>query len=87
MNDRFEDVSTGILAPATRAVAVLPSDSAALPFLPRAIYVGTGGALALRGEDGGESVWRNVAAGTLLPFRAAMVLHTGTTATDLLALD
>lgn len=87
MEDRFENFMPGISAPATRAVQAVPSDTETLPFLPRALYVGGAGDLAMRGRGGGDTIWRNVPAGTLLPFRAAMILATGTTATDILALD
>ncbi|WP_375285514.1 hypothetical protein [Sphingomonas sp.] len=87
MEDRFDDQTLGSSAPATRARSVTPSDVVELPFLPRAIYVGGNGDVALRGEDGADAVWRNVPAGTILPFRATMVRASGTTATALLALD
>lgn len=87
MEDRFDDEALGSSAPATRARAVTPSDVAELPFLPRAIYVGGAGDVAMRGQDGVDAVWRNVPAGAILPFRATMVRATGTTATALLVLD
>ena len=41
----------------------------------------------MRGVDGtADQLWKNVAAGTILPFRAQYVRATGTTAADLLAL-
>ena len=87
MQDRFEHHVPGILAPATRAVEVSPSDDTELPFVPRAIYVGEAGDIATRTADGGEVIWRSVPAGSLLPFRPTMILAEGTTATDLLAID
>lgn len=87
MQDRFAHHTQGLSAPATRAVAVMPSDELPLPFVSRAIYIGEAGDLATRSADGDEVVWKNVAAGTLLPFRAAMILAEGTTASELLVLD
>lgn len=87
MQDRFEYHVPGASAPATRAVAVSPSDELPLPFVPRAIYVGVAGDLATRTADGGEVVWKNVPAGSLLPFRPTMILAEGTTASHLLVLD
>ena len=87
MEDRFDDFASGISAPATRAVAITPSESQSLPFLPRAIYIGGAGDLATRAEDGSDAVWKNLPAGAVLPFRPIMIKVTGTTATDLLALD
>ncbi|BBC70943.1 conserved hypothetical protein [Altererythrobacter sp. B11] len=87
MQDRFLRHAPGLSAPATRAVGAIPSDTDPLPFLPRAIYVGRGGDLALSDESGGEAVWKNVPAGAVLPFRAAMIRATGTTAADLVVMD
>ena len=87
MQDRFEHHSPGISAPASRAVAIAPSDEAALPFIPRAVYIGGAGDLATRTADGGEVVWKNLPAGSFLPFRPTMILAAGTTATNVLVLD
>lgn len=87
MQDRFQHHAPGLSAPATRAVAALPSDDLPLPFVSRAIYIGEEGDLATRAADGSEVIWKNIAAGTLLPFRAAMILAEGTTANHLLVLD
>ncbi len=73
-------------APATRAVAVVPDDGNPLIDVPKALYVGTGGAIAMRGTGAVDTVWKNVASGTVLPFRARYVRATGTTAADILAL-
>ena len=41
----------------------------------------------MRGLNGSaDQVWKNVAGGAILPFRAQYVRATGTTATDMLAL-
>ncbi len=87
MQDRFEHHVPGILAPATRAAEVHPSDDTELPFVPRAIYVGGAGDITTRSAVGDEVVWKNVPAGSLIPFRATMILADGTTASDLLVLD
>ncbi|RYD91929.1 MAG: hypothetical protein EOP61_26615 [Sphingomonadales bacterium] len=74
-------------APATRAVSVTPHDTDALADIPKALFVGTGGNLTLRGAGGGsDTVWKNVASGTIVPLRAEYVRATGTTAADILAL-
>ncbi|GMM93528.1 hypothetical protein [Qipengyuania sp. MTN3-11] len=87
MIDRFENFAPGLSAPATRAEMVTPSDLQSLPFLPRAVYVGGTGDLVMRDQSGTETAWRNVPAGTLLPFRPAMIRASGTTATDMLVID
>ena len=86
MADAFATFADQVSAPATRAVAITPSDSQPLGDLPKALFVGTGGTLVLRGAGASDTVWRNVASGSVLPFRAQYVRATGTTASDLLAL-
>ncbi|MDO7844606.1 spike base protein, RCAP_Rcc01079 family [Sphingomonas immobilis] len=85
--DDFRDYSSGIGSPVTRALAITPSDAAALDFRPRALFVGSGGSLTLRlPDDAADSVWSNIPDGTLLPVRPIAVRATGTTATGILAL-
>ena len=87
MADQFSNVADAVSAPATRAVSVTPHDSDALSDIPKALFVGTGGNLTLRGvNDAADRVWKNVPSGSVLPFRARYVRATGTTAADLLAL-
>ena len=86
MDDVFANLVRSVTAPARSAAAITPSDSAALAAVPRAIYIGTGGTLVMRGIDGGgDQQWKNIPAGAILPFRASHVRATGTTAGDLLA--
>lgn len=66
------------------AFAITPGT--ALPFSPRAIYVGGAGDLAVTGQDGNAVVFKAVPVGVILPFRAALVASGGTTATNLLGL-
>ncbi|WP_298668007.1 hypothetical protein [uncultured Sphingomonas sp.] len=87
MADQFANSADSVSAPATRAVAVAPHDSNALSDIPKALYVGTGGSVAMRGVAGNsDQIWKNVPNGALLPFRAQYVRATGTTASDILAL-
>ena len=87
MADQFSNSADQVSAPATRALAVVPHDSNALTDIPKALYIGTGGDITMRGLNGSaDQLWKNVAAGAVLPFRAQYVRATGTTATDLLAL-
>lgn len=87
MADQFQNVADQVSAPATRAVAVVPHDSNPLPDIPKALFVGSGGTVTMRGVAGtSDQVWKNVASGTVLPFRAQYVRATGTTAADILAL-
>lgn len=87
MADQFSNSADQVSAPATRAVAVAPHDSNALADIPKALYVGTGGNIAMRGVgSASDTNWKNVPSGSLLPFRAQYVRATGTTAADILAL-
>jgi hypothetical protein len=87
MTDQFQNHADHVSAPATRAVAVSPHDSNALADIPKALFVGTGGTIVMRGVNGSvDQSWKNVPSGSVLPFRAQYVRATGTTAADLLAL-
>lgn len=80
----FVDTPT---SPATRAMAVIPHDTNPIAEPPKGLYVGGGGDIAMRGaNDTADQIWKSVPAGTVLPFRAAYVRATGTTATAILAL-
>ncbi len=86
MQDMFRDSNDTTISPARSAVPVVPSDAAALPRLPKALYVGSAGNIALRCvDDQQDVVFQNVAAGTILPVRAAFVRAAGTTATQIVA--
>lgn len=87
MSDAFQGVADAPFAPATRALAVTPDDANPLADIPKALFVGSGGTIVMRGVNGAaDQAWKNVASGTILPFRAAFVRATGTTAADMLAL-
>lgn len=87
MADQFQSTADTPSAPASRAESVSPHDSNALSDIPKALYVGTGGNITMRGVSGGaDRVWKNVPAGAILPFRAQYVRATGTSAADILAL-
>jgi hypothetical protein len=86
-DDFASTVRGGYDSPFTKAVVVSPSDSADLPFMPRALYVGTAGTLSVLLIDGATTVNLGaVAAGTLLPLRVNRVRSTGTGASNIVAL-
>jgi hypothetical protein len=74
------------LASASGVIAVTPSDSTAIATLPRALYVGGAGNIAVLMEDDSTATFSSVPAGTLLPIRVKRVNSTNTTATLILAL-
>jgi hypothetical protein len=85
--DRFESFSDTATGPSRAPFAIIPSDSLELVVLPKALYVGTGGTVVLRGLDAAVDVtFRNVASGQILDVRARFVRATGTTAGDIVGL-
>lgn len=87
MPDPFANIADTVSAPARRAEAVTPHDINPLTDIPKALYVGSGGTIAMRGVAGtADQLWKNVPDGALLPFRARHIRATGTTARDILAL-
>jgi hypothetical protein len=71
---------------AVSLAAVTPADSGSLTNPSRAIYVGTGGDMAVVMLDGSTGTFKNVSSGTLLPISVTQVKLTGTTAANILAL-
>lgn len=86
MPDRFASRNASLTGPAFGGFAITPSDSAELEEVTRAIYIGSGGNLAVTLHSGQAVTFKNIADGVLLPVRAAYVAATGTTATDLVGL-
>ncbi|MEO0879232.1 MAG: hypothetical protein AAFY22_05905 [Pseudomonadota bacterium] len=81
--DRRPDTLT---SPASSAVAVTPSDSVNLLQVSRALYVGTGGDVAVEMRSGATVTFKNVADGQSLALRVVKVLDTGTSASDIVAI-
>jgi hypothetical protein len=83
-NDRFSAYADSLDSPAAQAFAIVPSDSAELPAVTKAIYVGSSGDVTLRPVRAAADVtYRNVPDGAYLTVRASHVRATGTTADDL----
>ena len=91
--DKFADqyVGPGLTGaldwPATNAVAVTPNDSNDLTFMPRAVWVGTGGDLSVVMKDGATVTIPGVPDGTLLPIRVDRIRATGTTASGIVIFE
>ena len=66
--------------PAGRWVAVTKSDTNDLPFVPKAVYVGTNGDVRIIDNWDNDTVIPSVPAGSILPGRWKRILSTGTTA-------
>ena len=74
-------------SPAEKAVAVTTSDTLPLAIPARALYVGVAGNVAVIPIGQTTSItFVGVQAGTILPISARLVLATGTTATNIVAL-
>jgi hypothetical protein len=87
MPDAFATRADDVSAPARRTGAIIPHDANDLADLPKAIYVGGGGDVALMAAaDTTSRIFKAVPVGAILPIRARRVLVTGTTATNLIAL-
>jgi hypothetical protein len=85
--DTFGAVLDSLIAPARNCFSITPNDTAVLPFLPKAVYVGTSGTLVVRAIDGSADVtFTNVANGTILDIRVTSIRSTGTAATNLIGL-
>lgn len=86
-SDTFAAVLDSLIAPARNCFAITPSDTANLPVLPKAIYVGSGGTLVIRAADAVSDVtFMNVPSGSILDIRVTSVRATGTSAGNLVGL-
>jgi hypothetical protein len=72
--------------PAEFSNAVTPSDTVNFTRVCRALYVGSGGNLAVVEGDASVTVFANVPTGYILPVRAIRINSTGTTASNIVAL-
>lgn len=77
--------SSGLESPAEYGAAITPHDTNELPFYTRGIYVGGVGNVKVITSGGSTITFVAVPVGTILPVRAKIV-HTDTTATNLVAL-
>lgn len=85
--DPFANQSDSATSGARRPFAVVPNDTTELALIPKALYVGGGGSVTVRGVDATtDVVFRNVPAGAVIDVRAQYVRATGTSATDIVAL-
>jgi len=85
--DNYGAQADTISSSALNPFAVTPNDSVDLTIIPKALYVGGGGTVVLRGvNSGADTTFTNVAAGSTLMVRPRRVLATGTTATGIIAL-
>lgn len=79
MTDRYLGAGDDLLAPASYAAVVTPSDSTDLPTASKRLWVGSAGDVTLVTVAGVTVTYGSVPAGTYLQVRAARVKATGTT--------
>jgi hypothetical protein len=72
--------------PYSNAQAITPSDTADLGFITLALFIGSGGDVAVNLPDGSPITLAAVPAGTTIPIRASRVLSTGTGASSIVAM-
>lgn len=84
--DRFRHRADAPSGPARDAFMVAPDDTAPLEPLPKALLIGGAGTITLRAVDSAADIALAVAAGQIVPIRAAYVRATGTTATQIVGL-
>lgn len=78
----------GSVPPATRCIAITPSDTVALTIPIKGIYVGGAGDLTVTAQsDGSPVTFKAVPVGTIIPVRAKLVMATATTATLLVGMQ
>jgi hypothetical protein len=86
MADSFATFAPSPATPSENAFPVALSDTLPLPSIPKYLYVGRAGNIALRTRDSEEDVvFENVPAGSYLFVRASHVRATGTTASAIVA--
>lgn len=88
MADEYSGYNKGLTSPATKLRAVTPADDTDQDPVPRALWIGSAGNIAIIAADDSSAVTLlAVAAGTQLNIRAKRVMATNTTAGNIVALS
>jgi len=82
MVDTFDSHSVSLTAPPSNGASVIPSDTDDLPFVSRAIYVGTPGDLHVLTHSGQDVTYKALSGTKVL--RVQKIYATGTTAADII---
>lgn len=79
------------LSPDSPAYDAEAANVASVDYVPavtiRGIFVGTGGNVAVLTAGGNTTTFSNVLGGTILPICCTKILHSGTTASNLVAMS
>jgi hypothetical protein len=79
--DTFINTQGGLQSPCRSSFVITPSDTSELPFVTRAIYVGSAGNITARlAGDTASVAFNGLASGSILPIRTRQIFATGTTA-------
>jgi hypothetical protein len=76
--DKFANFQGGLQTPVRSSFAITPSDTTELPFVTRAVYIGSAGNLTA--DDTASATFNGLPPGTVLPLRVRQIFATGTTA-------
>ena len=85
MTDIYAGSGNDLLAPASNAVAVTPSDTADLAIASKRLWIGGTGTVKVNTVGGSTVTYTGVPAGVYLNVRASRVYATGTSATNIVA--
>lgn len=87
MPDKFQFLASGLDSPAREAFAIGTASygTAELGTIPRALYVGTGGNIAVTMANGAAVTFSNVQDGSILPIRVQKI-GTATTASGIVGI-
>jgi len=83
MVDTFNSHAISVTAPPSNALLVTPDDTTDLPFVSRALYIGTAGTLRVLTLGGQDVTYQGVSGTKVL--RVSRVFATGTTAANIIA--
>jgi hypothetical protein len=79
--DTFANFQGGLQTPVRSSFVIAPNDTTELPFVTRAVYIGSAGNLTARlADDTAAVTFNGLPAGSMLPIRVRQVYATGTTA-------
>lgn len=83
MTDLYDHHAPSLTTPPMYAASVTPDDATDLPFVTRAIYVGSAGAVRVLTVEDMDVTYQNLLGTKVL--RVKRVFATGTTASDIVA--
>jgi hypothetical protein len=84
--DKFQGEKKSYEMPSNQLFPITPDDVNELVFIPRSIYIGISGDLAVTDEFNNDVIFTNCFQGTWLPIRVKKVLATGTSALNLIGM-